>query len=122
MDGIFSGWHWIIVAVVLVALFGAAKLPIFARSLGQSMRIFKSEVRGLKEDDAAAATPVVTTPPATTYQQVTTPPALQQPVAPTPVAAPVATPTAPEQQFVTGADGKKYVLTPVSDQQQPGQQ
>src|SRR3954447_11240585 len=55
MDGIFSGWHWIIVVIAFVALFGAAKLPIFARSLGQSMRIFKSKVRGLKEDDAAAA-------------------------------------------------------------------
>ena len=57
-DGIFSGPHLIIVAIVFVALFGASKLPIFARSLGQSMRIFKSEVRGLKEDDEAAAAPV----------------------------------------------------------------
>ena len=36
-------WHWIIVIAVFVLLFGAKKLPDAARSLGQSMRIFKSE-------------------------------------------------------------------------------
>jgi sec-independent protein translocase protein TatA len=45
--------EWIIVAVVgVVLLFSAKKLPDMARGLGQSMRIFKAETRGLKEDDA----------------------------------------------------------------------
>lgn len=39
----------IIIAVVLVLLFGAAKLPIFAKSLGESMRIFKKEIKGHDE-------------------------------------------------------------------------
>jgi sec-independent protein translocase protein TatA len=36
----------IIIAVVLVLLFGASKLPVFAKSLGESMRIFKREIKG----------------------------------------------------------------------------
>lgn len=42
--------HLIILLVIIVLLFGAPKLPGMARSLGQSMRIFKSEVDGLKND------------------------------------------------------------------------
>ncbi|MEJ2871565.1 Sec-independent protein translocase subunit TatA [Actinomycetospora sp. OC33-EN08] len=49
--------EWIIVAVVgVVLLFSAKKLPDMARGLGQSMRIFKAETRGMKEDDAKART------------------------------------------------------------------
>ena len=48
-------WHWIIVIAVFVLLFGAKKLPDAARSLGQSMRIFKSEVNEMKNDGKSAA-------------------------------------------------------------------
>lgn len=41
----------IIIAVVLVLLFGAKKLPDAARSIGRSMRIFKSEVKEMSNDD-----------------------------------------------------------------------
>lgn len=41
----------IIIAVVILVLFGAKKMPDAARSLGRSMRIFKSETKGLHEDD-----------------------------------------------------------------------
>ncbi|PDQ35297.1 MAG: hypothetical protein B5766_06775 [Candidatus Lumbricidophila eiseniae] len=41
----FSGWHALIILVVVVLLFGAKKLPGLARSLAQSMKIFKSEVK-----------------------------------------------------------------------------
>jgi sec-independent protein translocase protein TatA len=44
-------WHIIVVAVVLILLFGAKRLPDAARSLGRSMRILKAETRGLAEDD-----------------------------------------------------------------------
>ncbi|KAA9393355.1 twin-arginine translocase TatA/TatE family subunit [Kocuria coralli] len=40
----------ILILVVILLLFGAPKLPGMARSLGQSMRIFKSEVKEMKED------------------------------------------------------------------------
>ena len=48
-------WHWVIVIAVFVLLFGAKKLPDAARSLGQSMRIFKSEVKKMKDDDDVPA-------------------------------------------------------------------
>jgi sec-independent protein translocase protein TatA len=43
-------WHVIILVVVIVVLFGAKKLPDAARSLGKSMRIFKSEMRELQSE------------------------------------------------------------------------
>jgi sec-independent protein translocase protein TatA len=46
-----SPWKVLIVAVVLIVLFGSKKLPDAARSLGKSMRILKTEVRDLREDD-----------------------------------------------------------------------
>ncbi|WP_336215501.1 Sec-independent protein translocase subunit TatA [Nonomuraea sp. LPB2021202275-12-8] len=41
----------IIIAVVLVLLFGAKKLPEMARGIGRSMRILKSETSKLRDDD-----------------------------------------------------------------------
>ena len=41
----------IVILVVLVLLFGARRLPDAARSLGRSLRIFKSEVKQLHDDD-----------------------------------------------------------------------
>ncbi|GGX05724.1 Sec-independent protein translocase subunit TatA [Streptomyces lomondensis] len=50
-------WHLLIVAIVVIVLFGSKKLPDTARSLGRSMRILKSEARALKEEGAADAAP-----------------------------------------------------------------
>ncbi|BBX52589.1 MULTISPECIES: Sec-independent protein translocase subunit TatA [Mycolicibacterium] len=47
-------WHWVIVIAVFVLLFGAKKLPDAARSLGKSMRIFKSEIKEMQSDSQAA--------------------------------------------------------------------
>ncbi|MET0237760.1 MAG: Sec-independent protein translocase subunit TatA [Kibdelosporangium sp.] len=55
----------IIIAVVIILLFGAKKMPDMARSLGRSMRIIKAETKGMKQDGeegvppapAATATP-----------------------------------------------------------------
>src|SRR3954471_1241643 len=44
-------WEIAIIPVVILVLFGSAKLPQAARSLGRSMRIFKSETKGLISDD-----------------------------------------------------------------------
>ena len=43
-------WHWLIVIAIFVLLFGAKKLPDAARSLGKSMRIFKSEIKEMQSD------------------------------------------------------------------------
>lgn len=78
--GGLSIWHWLIVLVVLVVLFGAKRLPDASRSLGRSLRIFKSEMQEMsgdgKDDGAKAQHEEKATPPAA-------PPAPQQlPAAP----------------------------------------
>ncbi|GGV85547.1 Sec-independent protein translocase protein TatA [Streptomyces gelaticus] len=45
-------WHLLILAIVVIALFGSKKLPETARALGKSMRILKSEAKAMKEADA----------------------------------------------------------------------
>ncbi len=44
--------HWIPIVLIFALLFGAKRLPDSARQLGRSMRIFKSEMQELKNDDA----------------------------------------------------------------------
>ncbi|MFJ2030111.1 Sec-independent protein translocase subunit TatA [Streptosporangium sp. NPDC087985] len=50
-SGGLSPTHWLIVAVVVVLLFGSKKLPDTARSLGRSLRIFKAETTKLHEPE-----------------------------------------------------------------------
>ncbi len=49
-----SPWTIMIVAVVIIVLFGSRKLPDAARSLGKSMRILKTEVQSMHDDEPAA--------------------------------------------------------------------
>jgi sec-independent protein translocase protein TatA len=55
MGGWDAPWHWVVLAIVVIALFGYRKLPDAARSLGRSLRIFKTEIKGMSEDDKARA-------------------------------------------------------------------
>jgi sec-independent protein translocase protein TatA len=49
------GWpHLLLIAAVIILLFGAAKRPTLAKSIGQSARVFKGEMKAMKEDGAAA--------------------------------------------------------------------
>lgn len=48
--GLFEGWHIVILILVVVIVFGWKRLPDVARSLGRSMRIFKTEVEEMKKD------------------------------------------------------------------------
>lgn len=52
--GAVKPWHWIVILVLLVLLFGADKLPNFASNLGRSLKVFKKEVKELREEDDAA--------------------------------------------------------------------
>ena len=71
--GALQPWHWIILLIVVVVLFGSKRLPDAARSLGKSMRIFKTEVKELQADNKADApiTPVQPTqaPPTQVYSE-----------------------------------------------------
>ncbi|WP_326546388.1 Sec-independent protein translocase subunit TatA [Mycolicibacterium sp. ND9-15] len=53
MTGGLSWTHWVIIIAVFVLLFGAKKLPDAARSLGKSMRIFKSEIKEMQADSTS---------------------------------------------------------------------
>lgn len=48
-----TGWHAVIILVVVVLLFGATKLPALAKSVGQSMKIFKNEMKSGESEDTA---------------------------------------------------------------------
>lgn len=78
MIGELSPWHLLIVAVAFIVLFGSKKLPDASRSLGRSLRIFKSEMSDLKSDfkGEAEGRPAEAAAP-------------QQPIAPAAPAAPV---------------------------------
>ena len=54
-SNLFAGPHLWILLIVILLLFGAAKLPALAKSMGQSARIFKGEMKAMKEDDGTAA-------------------------------------------------------------------
>lgn len=86
----------IIIALVILALFGYKKLPDAARAIGRSARIFKAETKGLRDEPAprdleakAEAEYLRQTPPQATPA---TPPPTTAPPTPPPAAAP-----APEQ-------------------------
>jgi sec-independent protein translocase protein TatA len=57
-----SPWKILIVAVVIIVLFGSKKLPGAARSLGQSMRILKREVSSLHDDEESSPQDNAATP------------------------------------------------------------
>ena len=48
-----TGWHLLIILAIVILIFGATKLPALAKSVGQSMKILKSEIR--QDDEPAKA-------------------------------------------------------------------
>ncbi len=83
MGDALAPWHIIILLIVFMVLFGAKRLPGAAKSLGEAMKVFKSETKGLTHDGTetpAAAAPLTSTPltstpvpapqPAQTQQQI----------------------------------------------------
>lgn len=49
-----GAWQLVIVVLIILLLFGARRLPDLARSVGQSLKIFKSEVKDLGDDSPRA--------------------------------------------------------------------
>ena len=93
----FTGWerpsHWLVLVVLAAILFGYKKLPDAARSVGRSLRIFKTEIKGMGEDDAAREASKQQAA-ASTDAEPAAPPAIEsappaQPVTDPPPAAPV---------------------------------
>jgi sec-independent protein translocase protein TatA len=101
---VFSPGHLIpLLIVAALVFFGWKQLPDMARSAGKSLRVFRTEVKGLTDDDATRATrsaldvsasdlpgapPVPTVTPAPTMPVVDALPAVPAPSAPSPVSQP----------------------------------
>ncbi|GAA2010274.1 hypothetical protein GCM10009839_00170 [Catenulispora yoronensis] len=71
MTGAFEPWHILLIVGIAVVLFGAKRLPVAARSMGQSLRIFRSELRQAVHDGE---------PPPPTLPSPTLPPSTLPPV------------------------------------------
>jgi sec-independent protein translocase protein TatA len=96
MGDALAPWHIIILVVVLVLLFGARRLPGAAKSLGESMHIFKRSVQGLNPDDQdSAANPMSQN-------------SVAQPISATPLPAPAPI-AAPDQTAQQLADLQRQV-------------
>jgi len=52
-----SIWHVLVIVIALVVVLGWKRLPDMARSVGQSLRIFKSEVEQMTDKDKDSQTP-----------------------------------------------------------------
>ena len=70
MFGMPAGAEWLVILAIVILVFGAAKLPELARGTGQALRIFKTETKGLRDDDEDKAAPTAPTelPPTSTTQ------------------------------------------------------
>jgi sec-independent protein translocase protein TatA len=135
--GFDSPWHWIIVVIVLAALFGYKKLPDMSRSVARSLRIFKTEMKGLSEDDAArrdhtgssspygdnpyaggpaSAAPTPMTQPAAPVQSLPAQPSVAQPSAAQPSAAqPSTSQPSAGQSPVTSAPSVTPAVAPITE-------
>jgi sec-independent protein translocase protein TatA len=107
--GLFEGWHVVILIVVVVLLFGWKRMPDAARSLGRSMRIFKSEVGEMKNDGKAS-------PPSAASSDTVRGETVQPP---RPAPTPAATPPAPPVSDPTLTPPAPHSAAPTAPQQQP---
>ncbi len=64
MIGMPQGAEWLVILAIVILVFGAAKLPDLARGTGQALRIFKTETKGLRDDDDDDKTDDTPTPTA----------------------------------------------------------
>jgi sec-independent protein translocase protein TatA len=104
-----SPWKILIIAIVVLVLFGSRKMPDAARSLGRSMRILKAEIKDMHEEGASETQDA----PQAQWQPQPVPPQLGAPVAPAPV------PPAPGVQYTAPpaaapAPGVQYTAPPAA--------
>jgi sec-independent protein translocase protein TatA len=57
-----SGWHLIVVIAVILLLFGATRLPALAKSIGQSAKIFRKEIKDVAGPESTTAEPSTSEP------------------------------------------------------------
>ncbi|MET4636941.1 twin-arginine translocase TatA/TatE family subunit [Mycetocola sp. 2940] len=75
----FSGWHLLVIVFLVLLLFGAPKLPALAKSVGQSMKIFKSEIKTDKDTTDLNAADTTVPPVSPTATQAPADPTIVNP-------------------------------------------
>lgn len=63
----FTPTHIVVLLVLVLLVFGSSKLPDIARSVGQSMKVFKKEVKELRDDDSKGSQAQIQQPQEGTY-------------------------------------------------------
>ena len=63
----FTPTHIVVLLVLVLLVFGSSKLPDIARSVGQSMKVFKKEVKELRDDDSKDSQAQIQQPQEGTY-------------------------------------------------------
>ena len=71
----FQTWHIVVLLIVILLVFGSNRLPDMAKSVGQSMKVFKKEVKELRDEDEGKQPPAQIHQPqeGTYYTQPTQP-------------------------------------------------
>jgi sec-independent protein translocase protein TatA len=72
-------WHIVVLIIVLILVFGAGTLPDIARSIGQSLKVFKKEVSELREDGPTGAAGTAAPPPVSPSTSASASPAAEPP-------------------------------------------
>jgi len=57
----FTGWHLLLILAIVLLLFGATRLPALAKSVGQSMRTFRKEMKSDEDEKPADSTTAANT-------------------------------------------------------------
>ncbi|MFZ6646069.1 Sec-independent protein translocase subunit TatA [Undibacterium sp. TJN25] len=55
--GSFSIWHWLVVLVIVMLIFGTKKLGNIGSDLGKAVKGFKDGVKGAEDEDKPQAAP-----------------------------------------------------------------
>jgi sec-independent protein translocase protein TatA len=88
---------WAIIAIAALVLFGYKRLPEVTRSVGKSLRIFKTEMKGMNSDDEARDAADAAKSAATEPAPPAVPAAPPAPAVPAAPPAPGVEPTASER-------------------------
>ncbi|ALG70812.1 hypothetical protein VY88_05050 [Azospirillum thiophilum] len=89
--GSFSIWHWLIVLVIVLLLFGAGKLPNVMGDIAKGVKAFKSGLKDEEDEKTAATNATTQVPPAAIN------PAAQPTASTAPQPQPPADPAKPQQ-------------------------
>ncbi|MCR6632046.1 MAG: twin-arginine translocase TatA/TatE family subunit [Magnetospirillum sp.] len=69
--GSFSIWHWLIVLVIVLLLFGAGKIPKLMGDMAKGVKAFKKGLNEDDEDPSAKSQQIDTQPAANTAEKDT---------------------------------------------------